>query len=66
MTIRDLPEIQALDTRRQLIRIPPQLDVPLTPRVQALIDTPGFSLLDKIIQLRLVSLVYKAAHHTRF
>jgi HD superfamily phosphohydrolase len=66
MTIRDLPEIQALDTRRQLIRIPPQLDVPLTPRVQALIDTPGFRRLAKISQLGLVSLVYPAAHHTRF
>ena len=66
MSIRDLPEIQALDTRRQLIRIPPQLDVPLTPRVQSLIDTPGFRRLSKISQLGLVSLVYPAAHHTRF
>ena len=66
MSILDIPEIQALDTRRQLIRIPPQVDVPLTPRVQALIDTPAFRRLAKISQLGLVSLVYPAAHHTRF
>ena len=66
MSIRDIPEIQALDTRHQLIRIPPQVDVPLTPRVQALVDTPGFRRLAKISQLGLVSLVYPAAHHTRF
>ena len=66
MSIRDIPEIQALDTRRQLIRIPPQVDVPLTPRVQSLIDTPAFRRLAKISQLGLVSLVYPAAHHTRF
>jgi len=66
MSIRDIPEIQALDTRHQLIRIPPQVDVPLTPRVQSLIDTPAFRRLAKISQLGLVSLVYPAAHHTRF
>lgn len=66
MSIRQIPEIRALDTRRQLIRIPPQLDVPLTPRVQSLIDTPPFRRLAKISQLGLVSLVYPAAHHTRF
>ena len=66
MSILDIPEIQALDTRRHLIRIPPQVDVPLTPRVQSLVDTPAFRRLSKISQLGLVSLVYPAAHHTRF
>jgi len=66
MSIRDLPELQALDTRRHLIRIPPQLDIPMTSRVQALVDTPGFRRLAKISQLGLVSLVYPAANHTRF
>lgn len=64
--IRDIPEIQGLDARRQLIRIPDQLDVPLTPRVRQLIDTAEFRRLSRISQLGLVSLVYPAAHHTRF
>ena len=66
MTILEIPEIRALDTRQHLIRIPPQLDVPLTARVQRLIDTGPFRRLSKITQLGLVSLVYPAAHHTRF
>ena len=65
-TIHDLPEISNLDARRQLIRIPDQLDVPLTKRVQRIIDTAEFRRLAKITQLGLVSLVYPAAHHTRF
>jgi len=60
------PELRALDTRRQLVRIPPELDVPLTDRVRRLIDTPQFRRLARISQLGLVSLVYPAAHHTRF
>ncbi|NLF70969.1 MAG: HD domain-containing protein [Candidatus Anammoximicrobium sp.] len=65
-TIHELPEISNLDARRQLVRIPDQLDVPLTRRVQRVIDTPEFRRLAKITQLGLVSLVYPAAHHTRF
>ena len=64
--IRDLPEIQGLDSRRQLIRIPDQLDVPLTPRVRQIIDAAEFRRLARISQLGLVSLVYPAARHTRF
>jgi HD superfamily phosphohydrolase len=48
------------------VRIPPELDVPLTPRVRHLIDTPEFRRLARISQLGLVSLVYPAANHTRF
>jgi HD superfamily phosphohydrolase len=64
--ILDIPEIVALDTRRALIRIPPEVDVPLTPRVRQLIDTADFRRLARISQLGLVSLVYPAAIHTRF
>ena len=64
--ILDIPEIVALDTRRALIRIPPEVDVPLTPRVRQLIDTAEFRRLARISQLGLVSLVYPAAIHTRF
>jgi len=65
-SILDIPEVVALDTRRALIRIPPEVDVPLTPRVRQLIDTADFRRLARISQLGLVSLVYPAAIHTRF
>lgn len=61
-----VPEIQALDARRQYIRIPPEVDVPLTPRVRAIIDSAEFRRLAHVSQLGLVSLVYPAANHTRF
>ncbi len=61
-----IPEIVGLDSRRQLVRIPPELDVPLTERVRRIIDTAAFRRLIRITQLGLVSLVYPAALHTRF
>ena len=64
--ILNILEIQGLDTRASLIRIPPELDVPLTARVRRIIDTAAFRRLARISQLGLVSLVYPAAHHTRF
>jgi HD superfamily phosphohydrolase len=64
--LREIPEVAALDGRGGLVRIPPELDVPLTPRVRALIDTSEFRRLAHISQLGLVSLVYPAAIHTRF
>ncbi len=64
--IRDIPELQALDNRQSLVRIPPEVDVPITRRVRQLIDTVEFRRLAKISQLGLVSLVYPAAHHSRF
>ncbi len=62
----DLPEIAALHGRQAVMRIPAELDVPLSPRVRAIIDTAEFRRLAKISQLGLVSLVYPAAIHTRF
>lgn len=62
----NIPEVAALDSRRGMVRIPPETDVPLTPRVRQLIDTPEFRRLARISQLGLVSLVYPAAIHTRF
>lgn len=61
-----LPEIVGLDARRSLVRIPPELDVPLTDRVRKIIDTTAFRRLGGIPQLGLVSLVYPGARHTRF
>jgi HD superfamily phosphohydrolase len=65
LDIFSLPELRALDHRRQLVRIPHETDVPLTDRVRALLDCPEFRRLAKISQLGLVSLVYPAANHTR-
>ena len=64
--INEIPEVQGLDARKGLIRIPQEIDVPLTARVRQIIDTPEFRRLMRISQLGLVSLVYPAAHHTRF
>lgn len=65
-SLRDLPELAALGRSRNLVRIPPEIDVPITPRVRQLVDSPEFRRLREISQLGLVSLVYPAAHHTRF
>ncbi|MDZ4818948.1 MAG: HD domain-containing protein, partial [Planctomycetota bacterium] len=64
--IREIPEIAGLDARQSLLRIPQELDVPLTPRVRSLIDTAEFRRLSKVSQLGLVTLVYPGATHTRF
>ena len=61
-----IPEIAALNARDGLIRIPPEVDVPLTPRVRELIDAPEFRRLAQVSQLGLVALVYPAANHSRF
>jgi len=65
-TLRDIPEVAGLDGRGGLVRIPPELDVPISDRVRALMDTTEFRRLAHISQLGLVSLVYPAAIHTRF
>jgi HD superfamily phosphohydrolase len=65
-SLRDLPEIVGLESRQGLVRIPPELDVPLTLRVQRIVDTAAFRRLAHISQLGLVPLVYPAANHTRF
>ncbi|HID76091.1 MAG TPA: HD domain-containing protein [Planctomycetaceae bacterium] len=62
----EIPEVAGLDARRGLVRIPPELDVPLTERVRRLIDTPQFRRLARISQLGLVALVYPAAIQSRF
>jgi HD superfamily phosphohydrolase len=64
--ILEIPEVAGLDGRQGLVRIPPELDVPLTDRVRQILDTAEFRRLARISQLGLVSLVYPAAHHTRF
>lgn len=63
---RDIPELAALGRGGGLVRIPFEQDVPLTPRVRALIDTEPFQRLSRITQLGLASRVYPGATHTRF
>ena len=65
MSLASLPELRALDTRRHLVRIPHELDVPLTDRVRQLVDAPEFRRLARVSQLGLVSLVYPGACHSR-
>ncbi len=61
-----LPEITALDMRQNIIRIPSELDVPLTPRVRRILDTAEFQRLRHVSQLGLVAQVYPGAVHSRF
>ena len=61
-----IPEIVGLDARSSLVRIPPELDVPLTPRVRRLVDSRVFRRLSRVSQLGFVRFVYPGATHTRF
>ncbi|RLS33441.1 MAG: HD domain-containing protein [Planctomycetota bacterium] len=61
-----LPELVASSAATDGVRIPPDVTVPLTPRVRALIDTPEMRRLTRVSQLGLVSLVYPGAVHSRF
>jgi len=60
-----LPELAALVAPSQVVRIPDQMEVPLTPRVRRLVDTAAFGRLRQISQLGLVSAVYPGATHSR-
>lgn len=62
----EIPELVNLESGRGLVRIPCEQDVPFTPRVRALVDTPEFQRLAHISQLGLASRVYPGATHTRF
>lgn len=64
--LRQIPELVALRTGQAIVRIPPEIDVPLTARIRRLVDSAGFRRLGNISQLGLVRLVYPGATHTRF
>ena len=66
MAVLDIPEVLALNAASNLIRIPNQLDVPVTQRIMEVIDSRPFQRLKRVSQLGLVSRVYPAANHTRF
>ncbi len=63
--LHTLPELATRHSATELIRLPPGTDVPLTPRVRRLIDTPAMRRLSGISQLGLVRLVYPGAGHSR-
>jgi HD superfamily phosphohydrolase len=65
MPFDHLPELVALSSAADGVRIPPDVTVPITPRVRALLDTAAMRRLARISQLGLVSLVYPGAAHTR-
>jgi len=65
MKLSSLPELEAADSGADGVRIPPDVTVPLTPRVRALLDTAEMRRLARISQLGLVALVYPGATHTR-
>lgn len=58
--------IPELHSHASILRISPEVDVPITPRVRRIVDTAAFRRLARISQLGLVSLVYPGATHTRF
>ena len=61
-----IPELELLEKQHHSIRIPHQIDVPVSDRVLRLVDSPEFQRLSHISQLGLVSRVYPGAKHTRF
>ena len=63
--LTDIPELADLESGQSLIRVPPEQNVPFTPRVRALVDTREFQRLGEIAQLGVVSRVYPGAQHTR-
>jgi hypothetical protein len=65
MPFASLPELVGLESIADGVRIPPDLTVPLTPRVRALLDTPALRRLARVSQLGLVSLAYPGAVHSR-
>ncbi len=64
--LADIPELAALRSGGPIVRVPPDADVPTTPRVRRLIDTPQFQRLARVSQLGLVRTVYPGAAHSRF
>lgn len=60
-----IPEIKALDAGSRLLRIPPEMDVPVTERVMRIVDSEPLRRLARVSQLGLVSLVYPGAVHSR-
>lgn len=63
---KDIKELNIANGKRHILRIPDQIDVPVTPRVLRIIETAEFQRLKTISQLGLVATVYPGAGHNRF
>ena len=61
-----IPEVVGLDARSSIMRIPPELDVPLRPEFGDSRRLERFRRLANTSQLGFVNLVYPGATHTRF
>lgn len=61
-----IEELAAFAAPQQIMRIAPEQDVPLTPRIRRLLDTTAMQRLTRVSQLGLVARVYPGAVHTRF
>ncbi|MEZ6125712.1 MAG: HD domain-containing protein [Planctomycetaceae bacterium] len=61
-----IPELSSSALTTGVVRIPVELDIPFTPRVRAVVDTPEFQRLRQITQLALTSRIYPGAIHSRF
>ncbi len=57
--------VPELETPTSVIRISPDMNVPITQRVKRVVDTPAFRRLSRISQLGMVAFVYPGATHTR-
>ena len=64
--ILDIPEIRGLAAAGPTLRLPQQINVPLTERIRRIIDSESFGRLHSVSQLGLVRWVYPGATHSRF
>ncbi len=60
-----IEEVQRLGDSDHLVRIAPEMDVPLTDRITAILDTATMRRLGRLSQLGLVAMVYPGATHSR-
>lgn len=61
-----IEELHRFSHPASIVRIPPETDVPLSPRVVRMLDTGAMRRLSRVTQLGLVHLVYPGATHSRF
>ena len=66
MSLFDLEELRSARRAGGLVRIPAEMDVPVTRRVMRVVDTSAFQRLRDISQLGMVSRIYPGARHSRF
>ncbi|WP_417748005.1 HD domain-containing protein [Rosistilla oblonga] len=63
--LSQIPELLSFAASPRVVRIPPEMNVPMTDRAARLLDTPPLRRLSQVSQLGLVGLVYPGATHSR-